>query len=166
MKSLEIFGCALLFVSLTACKKNLPDGNDFPPALNFVLLDKQGNNLLTSISTPIKVSIVSKGQTVFLGDECAGGGCTMVRPGYSSGSTPPKYAFYYGSLGASVVSSNGTKTFYLELGGKTDTLYYDVQEVRPNNPFDKYDVVSVKFNGKSIAIDQDQLPIYPLRRLR
>ncbi len=65
----------------------------------------------------------------------------------------------------SEVSSDGYKTFYLELGGKTDTLFWDVQKNKPNDPLDKYDVVSVKFNGKLVAIDQDQLPIYPLQRL-
>jgi len=90
----------------------------------------------------------------------------MVRPSYSTGTAPAKYAFYYSSLDASVVSSNGTKTFYLELGGKTDTLYYDVQETRPSNPLDKYDIALVKFNGKPVAVDPDQLSVYPLRRLR
>ncbi|AMR27949.1 hypothetical protein A0257_13185 [Hymenobacter psoromatis] len=65
----------------------------------------------------------------------------------------------------SLASADGYKIFYLELGGKTDTLFWDVQKTRPNDPLDKYDIVSVKFNGKPVAIDQDQLPIYPLQRL-
>ena len=142
----------------------MPNGNVMPPDLEFVLLDKQGNNLLTSISTPIKVSWVNQGKTSYLGDECAGGGCTMVREGHSP-SGKPKYAFYYSSLGASQVSASTSKTFYIELGAKTDTLFYDVQKTRPNDPLDKYDIVSVTFNGKLVAIDQDQVPIYPLRRL-
>lgn len=62
------------------------------------------------------------------------------------------------------VSSDGYKTFYLELGGKTDTLFWDVQKTNPKDPLDKYDIVSVTFNGKPVLIDQDQRPVYPLQR--
>ncbi len=141
----------------------MPNGNIMPPAANLALLDKQGNSLLTSTSTPIKVWFVLNGQQKYLGQECAGGGCTMVRKAYSSTGTP-KYGFYYGSLDMSNVSSDGYKTFYLELGGKTDTLFWDVQKTNPKDPLDKYDIVSVTFNGKPVLIDQDQRPVYPLQR--
>ena len=96
------------------------------------------------------------GQRKYFGPECAGGGCTMVREAYSA-TGKPKYSFSYCSLDLAEVSQNGIKTFYLELGGKTDTLVYDVQRGQ-SNPIPV-------FNGKPVAIDQDQLPIFPLRRL-
>ncbi len=89
----------------------------------------------------------------------------MVREAHSFTGSPLKYNYYYMSLGMSLVSYDGYKTFYIDLGGKTDTLFLDVQKTAPNDPLDAYDIVSVKFNGKPVAIDQDQLPIYPLRRL-
>lgn len=149
---------------LGACKKGPFNGNIMPPDANFALLDKQGNNLLTSTSTPIKVWFIQDNQRKYLGQECAGGGCTMVREAHSSTGSL-KYNYYYSSLDMSNVSYDGYKTFYMEFGGKTDTLFWDVQKARPNDPLDKYDIVSVKFNGKPIVIDQDQLPIYPLQRL-
>lgn len=76
----------------------------------------------------------------------------------------PKYPFYYSSGGASEVSASTTKTFYLELNGKTDTLYYDVQLVRPNDPLDKYEIKSVVFNGIVAPTDPDQYSIYVFRR--
>lgn len=163
MKKFLVF----LFIGSIAgsCKKpRIPNGNIMPPAANLALLDKQGNSLLTSTSTPINVWFIQDGQRKYLGAECAGGGCTMVREAHSSTGTP-KYPFYYGSLGMSEVSAGGYKTFYLELGGKTDTLFWDVQKTKPNDPLDKYDVLSAKFNGKPVTIDQDQIPIYPLQRL-
>ena len=158
---------AILFIPclLGSCKKGpIPNGNVMPPAANLALLDNNGNNLLTSTSSPLKVWFSKDGQPTYLGQECAGGGCTMVREAHSSTGTL-KYPFYYGSLDMSLVSYGGIKTFYIEFGGKTDTLFWDVQKTRPDDLLDKYDIVSVKFNGKPVAIDQAQLPIRPLQRL-
>ncbi|MDJ0364301.1 hypothetical protein QMK33_04000 [Hymenobacter sp. H14-R3] len=162
MKILLIF---LAFLSLCGCKKPAnPTGNTMPPPINFALLDKQGNQLLTSTSTPIKVYFLKGTQPVYLGSECAGGGCTMVRETYTSTGNP-KYSYKYSSLDMSLVSADGVKTFYLELGGKTDTLVWDVQKTKPNDPLNKYDVVAVLFNGKPVIPDPDQLPILPFKRL-
>lgn len=88
----------------------------------------------------------------------------MVREAHNYQGKPLKYSYNYSSLDMSNVSVAGAKTFYIELGGKIDTLFVDVQQNAPNDPLDKYDIASVVFNGKLIAIDQDQLPIYPLQR--
>jgi hypothetical protein len=157
---------ALFPLAFWGCKRQspVPNGNDRPPALSFALLDKQGASLLTSTSSPLKVSWINpKGQREYLGLECAGGGCTMVREGHSATGSP-KYPFYYSSGGASEVSASTTKTFYLELHGKTDTLYYDVQLVRPNDPVDKYEIESVVFNGKVASVDPAQYSIYVFQR--
>jgi len=103
-------------------------------------------------------------QLLYLGGECAGGGCTMVREAYTSAGTP-KYSYKYSSLDMSLVSADGIKTFYIDFGGKVDTLFCDVQKTKPNDPLDKYDVVSVLFNGKPVVPDPDQLPILPFKRL-
>jgi hypothetical protein len=137
------------------CKQNADD-KDIPPALHFALLDKQGNNLLTSTSTPLQVSTIdANGKTIMLGSECAGGGCTMIRSAAAGGATAPKYAFVYSSLGAALASQSGSKTWYLELNGKTDTLYFDVQHTR-------YE--TVRFNGQPAIIDPAQLPVYVFQR--
>ena len=152
-----------------SCKKlDMPDGNIMPPTLDFVLLDSGGNNLLTSLSTPIQVfGIKSNGQPIFLGAECAGGECTMIREANQSSAIMPKYSFYYSSLGASLSSESGVKTWYIKLDGKTDTLYYDVQKTRPNDRLYKYDTKAVIFNGQ-VARQEDpgQPPLYVFRRKR
>ena len=126
---------------------------DMPPPLRFVLLDAQGQNLLTSTTTPVAVTAVaSNGQSFTLGSECQGGGCTMVRQA-SSGA--PKYAYYYSTLDAPVSSMGGIKDWYISLGGKTDTLRLDVQHTQ---------YLQVRFNGKDAAMDPDQLPLYVFRR--
>lgn len=141
-----------LAVLAFGCKREMVD-HDIPPALNFVLLDKSGNNLLTSTSTAIRVySTTSSGQEFSLGSECQGGGCTMIRPAYGAFN----YAFYYSSMAASATSQNGSKTWYLELAGKTDTLYLDVQQTR---------FKAVRFNGKAVEIDPVQAPLYVFQRL-
>jgi len=163
MKPVLLLTLALVF---WGCKREtpVPNGNVRPPYLSFALLDKQGNSLLTSTSTPLNVFWLNKsGQREYLGSECAGGGCTMVRVGHSATGNP-KYPFYYSSGGASEVSASTTKTFYLELNGKTDTLQYDVQLVRPNDPLDKYDIKSVVYNGKVASTDPDQYSIYVFQR--
>jgi hypothetical protein len=165
MKSVVLLTFTLAF---GGCRKQLPvpNGNDRPPDLRFALLDKHGNSLLTSTSTPLNVYWLNRqGQRENLGLECAGGGCTMVREGHSpSASGSPKYPFYYSSGGASEVSASTTKTFYLELNGKTDTLTYDVQLIRPNDLLDKYEIKSVIFNGKVASVDLDQYSIYVFQR--
>lgn len=150
----------LLVLGLLACqacnRTVIPNNNIMPVPLMFHLLDKQGVSLLTSVNTPIRVySFDQNGQAQYLGSECQSGGCTMVR---ASG---PPYGFGYQSLWASQSSAAGIKTWYIELGGKTDTLYYDVRETRPNNPLDQYDIVSVKFNGETIPLS---VPPYVLQR--
>ncbi len=91
----------------------------------------------------------------------------MIRAANRYSTRTPKYDFYYSSLGAALASSEGSKTWYIELGGKTDTLYYDVQKTRPNDPLFKYDIKAVVFNGQ-VALQEDpgQPPLYVFRRKR
>ncbi len=89
----------------------------------------------------------------------------MIREANKVSIRTPKYDFYYSSLDAALSSSGGMKTWYIELGGKTDTLYYDVQKTRPNDPVDKFDTKAVLFNGQ-VALQEDpgQPPLYVFRR--
>lgn len=136
------------------CKK---DPVPMPPALDFVLLDKQGNNLLTGIKTPIEVSADNgRGQRFSLGKECSDGGCTMIRAANRASTRTPKYDFYYSTLGAALASSEGIKTWYITLGGKTDTLYYEVQNARTK---------AILFNGQvARQEDPEQPPLYVFRQ--
>lgn len=79
----------------------------------------------------------------------------MIRAAYRSATYTPKYSFYYSTLGAPLASSNGSKLWYLELGGKTDTLYFDVEKTQTK---------AMVFNGEPAHIDPNQLPIYVFRR--
>lgn len=90
----------------------------------------------------------------------------MVRESHNYNNLPLKYKFDYETHTVHSGSLNGIKTWYIELGGKTDTLFYDAQYLQPNDPAGKFELKTVTFNGKSVAIDQDQLPVYPLQRLR
>jgi hypothetical protein len=140
-----------------ACNRTvIPNNNIMPVPLRFYLLDKTGASLLASVTTPVRVYAFDQaGRAVYLGSECQGGGCTMIREDAT------QYHYQYWSLDAALASAAGTKTWYIELGGKTDTLYYDVQETRHNDPLDKYDVVGIKFNGETIALST---PPYTLQR--
>jgi len=148
MSRLKVFPQALLLglgLGLVSCKEThvAPTNISMPPHLLFALVDKTGNSLLTTTNTPIRVyALDANGQRVELGEECSGGGCTMVRP------FEPPYNFLYTSLYASTGSVSGLKTWYIELGGKVDTLFYDVQKTRPNDPLMPYDLVHASFNGE------------------
>lgn len=134
-------------IALIGCKDShvVPNSSSMPPALVFALLDKQGNSMLTGIDTPVRVySIDQIGKRNYLGTECNGGGCTMVRE------VEPPYNFVYVSLFASTGSLAGIKTWYIELGGKTDTLYYDVRRTHSNDPLMAYDLMTPLFNGKAL----------------
>ncbi|GAA3977925.1 hypothetical protein [Hymenobacter antarcticus] len=156
-------------LALTAsCEEPVkPNGNVMPDPLVFVLLDKQGNELFTSEDTPIRVSSFnSRGQRFYIESqtEYPDGKTKMIQP--TSPSAP--YRFVYSSLGIPLASSQGSKEWYLELNGKTDTLHYDVRHARPKALYNQFDVVAVSFHGKPVAASGDPLKsvYYVLRRLR
>ena len=62
-QSLLIF-CVLL-LSLSACKKPGCLGNNTPDYLRFVLLNKQGRSMLTSVQVPIKVWAYNQQERLF-----------------------------------------------------------------------------------------------------
>lgn len=154
------FTCFALLLLLLACKKQevLKDESP-PPATVFVLLDKEGNELLTSPSTPIRVSSTNlAGQYFALGSECTGGGCQMINAFPSGGYRP--YNFFYASMDLTSASGQGSSKWYITLNGKTDTLFFDLKSVPagsyPTNP---------TFNGSPITIDRRlSIPAYVLRR--
>lgn len=164
--------CWLSLLAFTAgCEKTPlpPNGNDMPYPMQFVLLDKQGNELFTSEDTPIKVSSFnSQGQRFYVDSktEYPDGKSKVIVSVTPSTSYP--FRFIFNSLTMPLASSNGSKEWYLELNGKTDTLYYDVRHTRPNALYNQYDVVSVSFNGKTVTASGDPLntPYYVLRRSR
>lgn len=62
MKARYLSITALLLAIAGACKRGPiqpANGNFMPNPLVFALLDKQGNNLLTSTATPIQIYFVS-----------------------------------------------------------------------------------------------------------
>lgn len=138
---------SLIAISLCACKKPIVDGYTMPDPLIFVLLNKQGKNLLTSVDTPLR--IYSYGYTNKLSYLNYTNGFNPIIGGDSTANFP--YKFAYSNLEPAIISSNGVKDWYLELNGKTDTLHYDIQETRPTARFDRYDVIAVSFNGKPVA---------------
>ncbi|MGI4871143.1 MAG: hypothetical protein ACRYFX_08190 [Janthinobacterium lividum] len=163
MKSYRLI--PLLLVVFACQKEDVPAVADNVLSVHFALLDKQGNNLLTS-TTPIQVySLSATGQKNYLGSECAGGACTMVREAHAYNGQSLKYKFNYETGTIHSASLNGSaKTWYIELGGKTDTLFYDAQYNQPNVQSGDYSIKAVMFNGKVAAIDPDQLPVYVLQR--
>ena len=137
-----------------------------PGSLEFVLLDRSGQELLTSEDTPIKISSFnSSGRRFYLSDlsEYPDGKTKLVKISIPTASYP--YHFYYSTLGMPLASSNGSKEWYLELNGRTDTLHYDVRRTRPDAAFNQYDVVSISFNGRSVVTHYDSgSPYYILQR--
>ena len=171
MKS-KYFSFALLgILTSVSCTKTpvTPNGNDMPYPMQFVLLDKQGNELFISEDTPIKVSSFnSRGQRFYIDNqsEYPDGNIKLIKSITPSSTYP--FRFIYSSLSIPLASSDGSKEWYLELNGKTDTLYYDVRRTRPEALTNQYDVISVSFNSKPVAASGDPLnsPYYVLRRSR
>ena len=153
----------VLTVLLSACEKPSQSPvkhEDLPPNTSFVLLNKEGVELITSRATPLRVSSFTPGGRYFeLGDECAGGYCHMI------GEFPPNayhpYNFLYSSGGLTSSSVIGCAYWYLTLNGKTDTLYFNLQGVDPEHLVPAHPT----FNGQPIAIDPNlNIPAYVLRR--
>jgi len=167
MKRAHLFLVPLLALTASCEEPVKPNGNDMPHPLVFVLLDKQGNELFTSEDTPIKVSSFNNGGQRFYIEsqtQYPDGKTKMIQP--TSPSAP--YRFIYYSLFVPLISSQGSKEWYLELNGKTDTLRYDVRHARPKALYNQFDVVAVSFNGKPVAASVGPLnsSYYVLRRLR
>jgi hypothetical protein len=158
----RIFFAFALFCILVSCKKE-PQAVGLlrPPAMLFVLIDRQGMPLITSTATPLRVSSTNAKGTYFeLGQECAGGGCQMINSFQPAQYRP--YDFFYASGDLSDASNNGSKQWLLTLNGKTDTLYYDVQPPSGNL---SYHVVGASFNGVPVQLDQRLSPAaYVLQR--
>ncbi len=156
----------LLSAALSSCytATPVPNGNDMPEQIRFVLLNAQGIPLLTSVSTPLVVATQTAPGTLYtLGFECQDGGCRMINEFAPTAQYP--YPFFYSSLEMALFSVRGNKQWLLTLNGKTDTLYCDVQRTRPNDPLDQFDVVGVTFNGRPVSIDKTIMPwAYVLRR--
>lgn len=147
-------GMALVFVLLgaAACKKVQTDV--LPEPLRFVLVDPLGHNLLTSTATPLRVSALdANGKRFYLPDPGSAAGSIVAED--STAVFP--YKFYYQNVEPALDSGQGSKDWYLELGGKTDTLHYDVQGVR---------VASVLFNGKPVALTSTQAGLASYYRLQ
>lgn len=170
MKRSCLTSLVLLLVLTTGCEEPVkPNGNVMPNPLYFVLLDKQGNELFTSTDTPIRISSFnSKGKRFYIesGTEYPDGNTKMIRPTLFSAEYP--YHFVCSSLSIPLASSQGSKEWYLELNGKTDTLHFDVRHNRPDALYNQFDVVAVSFNGKPVADNGSLLTsvYYVLRRSR
>ncbi|NKI92058.1 hypothetical protein HBN54_004682 [Hymenobacter sp. 1B] len=157
----------LLLTSSCSQEPVKPNGNVMPMPIYLVLLDKQGNELLTSEDTPLVVSSFnSQGQRFYVSslNEYPDGKTKLITAIVPSLIFP--YHFVYHSITMPLASSNGSKDWYLELNGKTDTLRYDVQHTRPQALNNQYDVMPVSFNGQSVAVSggSPDNPYYVLRR--
>ena len=133
-----------LTLGLTACKH--PCMDIMPNRLYFVLLDKQGQNLLTNVQAPLKMytyDLTGKTSDIDLNSPKA-----IFESDFPE-SLPSKCAFASGYPAG--LSASGTKEFYLELNGKTDTLHYDVQRIAGlQSCTDRYEVAAITFNGKPV----------------
>lgn len=157
------FALLLLAVVLGSCEKTSqsPIKSDVrPPAIKFVLLDKEGAELITGPSTPLRVSSTTPSGRYFeLGSECAGGGCRMIDAFPPSLQLP--YHFVYSSGDLVEASVSGSAYWYLTLNGKTDTLYFDLRGVDPQHLIPAHPT----FNGTPIILAQPMtFPFYVLRR--
>lgn len=104
--------------------------------------------MITSTNSPLRIwSFTPQGKQFYL--DYTGKEFKPIVAADSTSIFPYKYL--YSNTEPGIESSLGSKTWYLESGGKIDTLYYDVQHTRPNDRFHQYDVLSVLFNGKAIA---------------
>ena len=165
MRRLVLFSVGMLVIALSACKKPIIDGYELPDPLTFVLLDKQGHNLITSLNSSLKIwSFTPQGKQFYL--DYTGKDFQPIAAADSTVSFP--YKFLYNNAELGVESSLGSKEWYLELNNKVDTLHYDVQHTRPNDRFHQYDVLSVRFNGKPIApiMTPGVVPYYVFQRQR
>lgn len=168
--SCRIISLLLIVLNISGCNKEpaKPNGNDMPYPMQFVLLDKQGQELFTSEDTPIKVSSLnSSGQRFYVDNrsEYPDGKSKVIKVTIPSATYP--YHFIYNALTMPIASSNGSKEWYLELNGRTDTLHYDVQHTRPNAPYNQYDVASISLNGQPVVAHGDvNSPYYVLQRNR
>lgn len=170
MKTYTFILFLLLSLSVSCSKEpGVPNGNVMPDPIVFVLLDKQGDELFTSEDTPIQVSSFNKaGQRFYIKSnvEYPDGKIKMIQS--IAPTTEFPYHFFYASLGMPLASGDGSKEWYLELNGKTDTLHYDVRHTRPNALYNQYDVIAVSFNGQPVEASGDPRKrlYYVLRRQR
>lgn len=163
MKSLINITLLISLLSLCACKKAVIDGYDMPDPLTFVLLNRQGYNLITSVKSPLKIwSFTPQGKLFTL--DYTGKAFNPITASDSTVLFP--YKFLYNNLEIPVDSDLGSKEWYLELNGKVDTLHYDVQHTRPDDRFHQYDVLSVLFNGKPVVLTNTPgvVPYYVFQR--
>lgn len=152
MNHLKGFVLVCVLLGTAACKKVPTDV--LPEPLRFVLVDPLGHNLLTSAATPLRVSALdANGKRFYLPDPGSVAGLLVAED--STAVFP--YKFYYQNVEPALDSAQGSKDWYLELGGKTDTLHYDVQGVR---------VASVLFNGKPVTLTPTQPGLASYYRLQ
>ena len=167
MRTIYYFALLLL---LAACKKESGMDRDTGPiSTKLVLLDANGTNLLTS-TNPLLVSVAyqENGQTIVLGPECGAGYsvCPNITK-FSTNSNQP-YEFVYSSGDMTGASLKKGREWYITVGGKTDTLYYELRDISANTD---YKVVSAIFNGRPVQTDavldmQFGYPVFVLRRRR
>ena len=174
MKNFKALALGMLLISgLMGCKKTPATptpppggnqgGNDMPDNLVFVMLASNGRNLITSPTSLTMTYIDLQGRSQYI---------TLNTPeqkpiGKIDSTRAEPYTYLFQSIEPAVISSLGMKTFYLTIGGKTDTLFYDVQRNRPNAVTNQFDVVEALFNGKPAELRVFQAtgaPYYVLRR--
>ena len=135
------------------------------------MLDSEGKNLLTS-TNPLLASVAyqENGQTIVLGPDCGDGYsvCPNITK-YPTSSNQP-YEFVYGSSEMTDASLKKGREWYITVGGKTDTLYYELRYL-PANAYTTFEVVSAIFNGRPVQTDavldgQFGRPVFVLRRTR
>jgi hypothetical protein len=146
----------LLTLLVISCSndRDIPNRNVMPNALRLVVLNKEGKELIDKNTSPQLIYSFNKEGKKFYTN--AGNGA-----GIENFQDTTKYKFFYDDLGIAMASINGVKTFYLEIGGKVDTIYLDVQEydqasaIKHNTD---YYYKELLLNGKEMPIDESVMP--------
>lgn len=127
-----------------ACQKNSPKPyvRDLPYEFNFTVLDSKGQPLLIAPDQKVVLSFLQNGQRKEITDY-------RLEPFPSS---YPLTGYAYFSMAPALFSGNqGIREFNLELNGRVDNVYLDVEKHQQANAAGGfYTYRQVKFNGKEV----------------
>lgn len=167
MKTINQAFILMGLAGVISCKKTESDQTQkiissctSPPApVTFVLLDKQGKNLVTSVSDQIYLSYSDNGQTQII--PC------VIGPLQDAATRQPTNKYGGLLIGCSigdysVRQSNPIKTFQVMVNNKAaGTIYYDLQPNTTRNlagTSDCFKLISFQFNTTPVQIDQNVMP--------
>ncbi|MDF7815930.1 hypothetical protein [Hymenobacter sp. YC55] len=148
--------CTLLMSALS-CQKNDPKPyvRDLPSKFRFAIVDNTGQPLLTKSDQKVVLSFTQNGQNKEV-------------TGYQLIALPtdnPLKGYIYSSLDAAMFSGdNGIREFYVNINGRTDTIYLEVEKSKTANAAGGlYTYRHVKFNGQEI-VEQTDISSYVFKQ--